>query len=400
MQLTKKQEEGLKIAVQRYNNREKCTVISGYAGSGKSTLIKFIIEALKMINPRLTDKDIVYTCFTGKACNVLMQKGLKNVKTLNKLLYESRPKKEGGYTNIPVDSITEKIVIVDEVSMAPAQLMKLLFSYNAYIICCGDPFQLPPVSKDEDNHLLDHPHIFLDEIMRQAQDSEIIRLSMKIRNYQPIIPSDYSKEVLIFNKDDLTDGMLTWADQILVATNKTRTSINTTMRTLAGRGEKPENGDKVICLRNYWDERNSNGDALVNGTIGQIMTPSELTVNFPHYIPGLDHYSCPCISGFFVDELGNTYNKSFNIDKQLFNTGENFLTWKDEYNICKRKGGKYLIPYEFTYGYAITTHRAQGSQWDKVLVVEEQFPHNREEHARWLYTAITRAASKLVLIRE
>ena len=69
-------------------------------------MIKFIIEALKMINPRLTDKDIVYTCFTGKACNVLMQKGLKNVKTLNKLLYESRPKKEGGYTNIPVDDIT------------------------------------------------------------------------------------------------------------------------------------------------------------------------------------------------------------------------------------------------------------------------------------------------------
>ena len=124
------------------------------------------------------------------------------------------------------------------------------------------------------------------------------------------------------------------------------------------------------------------------------------SLSFPHYIQGLDHYSCPCISGFFVDELGNTYNKSFNIDKQLFNTGENFLTWKDEYNICKRKGGKYLIPYEFTYGYAITTHRAQGSQWDKVLVVEEQFPHNREEHARWLYTAITRAASKLVLIRE
>ena len=60
---------------------------------------------------------------------------------------------------------------------------------------------------------------------------------------------------------------------------------------------------------------------------------------------------------------------------------------------------KHLLPYEFTYGYAITTHRAQGSEWDKVLVIEEKFPFNEEEHARWLYTAVTRASEKLVLIR-
>ena len=73
---------------------------------------------------------------------------------------------------------------------------------------------------------------------------------------------------------------------------------------------------------------------------------------------------------------------------------------KTEYKLNRNTKTCNIVPKEFTYGYAITTHRAQGSQWDKVLVVEEQFPHNREEHARWLYTACTRAASKLVLIRE
>ena len=58
-----------------------------------------------------------------------------------------------------------------------------------------------------------------------------------------------------------------------------------------------------------------------------------------------------------------------------------------------------LVPKEFTYAYAITTHKAQGSEWSKVLVMEESFPFDKQEHARWLYTACTRAAEKLVLVR-
>jgi hypothetical protein len=50
--------------------------------------------------------------------------------------------------------------------MAPKSIIDKLFQHNVYVICLGDPFQLPPIDKEEDNHLLDHPHIFLDEIMR------------------------------------------------------------------------------------------------------------------------------------------------------------------------------------------------------------------------------------------
>ena len=58
------------------------------------------------------------------------------------------------------------------------------------------------------------------------------------------------------------------------------------------------------------------------------------------------------------------------------------------------------MPREFEYGYAITCHKAQGSEWDKVLVIEENFPWNKEEHIRWLYTAATRSSEKLVIVQQ
>ena len=187
MELNEKQKQGLKIAVDRYKRGERCTIIAGYAGTGKSTLVKFIISALPNIDPQV---DVVYTSFTGKATQVLAKKGNKNTSTLHKLLFISHPRPDGTYARIPVTTIPYKIVVVDEISMVPKSLIQKLASYNVHVIGLGDPFQLPPVNKNEDNHLLDNPHIFLDEIMRQEEGNEIIDLSMKIRKGEPI---DYFK---------------------------------------------------------------------------------------------------------------------------------------------------------------------------------------------------------------
>ena len=202
MILTEKQQKGLDIALQRYKNKEKVTVISGYAGTGKSTLVRFIINALGV------DEDTVcYATFTGKAAQVLLKKGNKNVSTLHKLLYKSVPRADGTFYRIPKPEIEYDIVIVDEVSMAPKELMKLLFSHPVHVICLGDPFQLPPVDKDADNHLLDNPHIFLDEIMRQEAESDIIKLTMAIRNEEPIPYMD-TQEVSVLPKSTLNANML------------------------------------------------------------------------------------------------------------------------------------------------------------------------------------------------
>ena len=396
MELNEKQKNGLALALQRYKNKEKYTVIAGYAGAGKSTLVRFIIEELKTYGVKETD--VCFACFTGKAAQVLLKKGNKNVITLHKLLYKSIPKESGGFVRIPNPSIPYKIVVVDEVSMAPKTLMDLLFKHNVYVICLGDPFQLPPVDKKEDNHLLDAPHIFLDEIMRQAQESEIIQLSMAIRENRPIEVFQ-GKEVQILNKEELNTGMLTWADQILVATNATRVSINTQMRKLLNFGEKPQDGDKIICLRNYWDCFSDNEEPLVNGTIG-ILKNSFLTKRYlPRIVKSTDGLShIDLIIGDFISDSG-MYFHSLEMDKKMINTGEFSLDWKTVYQLNRNPKTRDIPPLEFTYGYAITCHKAQGSEWDKVLVIEEKFPFDKTEHARWLYTAVTRSSEKLVLVR-
>ena len=388
MILTKKQEEGLKIAVERYKNKEKYTCISGYAGTGKSTLVRFIIEALN-----IPEYDVCYATFTGKAAQVLLKKGNRNVSTLHKLLYESFPRPDGTFYRRPVSDIPYKVVVVDEVSMAPKSLIKQLFKYSVHVICLGDPFQLPPIDKDEDNHLLDKPHIFLDEIMRQAAESEIIRLTMDIRAYKPISYGS-GKEVMILPKDTLSTGMLQWADQILVGTNNTRVDINNQMRILLNRGSKPEDGDKVICLRNYWDDIANNGDPLVNGTIGYIKNPFTSFIYLPRYIGGQTITTLECD---FISDSDATF-KQKSLDNHMILTGEKCVDWKTAYKAsCNQRIPR--LPLEFTYGYAITCHKAQGSEFDKVLVLEEKFPFDKTEHARWLYTACTRASEKLVVVR-
>ena len=105
-------------------------------GTGKSTLVKFIIAALPNIDP---DKDVVYTSFTGKATQVLQKKGNKNVSTLHKLLFESIPNPDGTFFRRPVECIDYKVVVVDECSMVPKELLQHLYRHHVYILCLRRP---------------------------------------------------------------------------------------------------------------------------------------------------------------------------------------------------------------------------------------------------------------------
>ena len=393
MQLTKKQAEGLLISIDRYNAGKKYTVISGYAGSGKSTLVRFIIEALDV-----DEDDVCYCAFTGKAAEVLRKKGNKNACTLHKLLYESIPKPDGGFYRKPKPCLDYSIIVVDEVSMAPKQLMDLLFFHNVYVICLGDPGQLPPIDKDEDNHLLDHPHIFLDEIMRQAQESEIIRLTMKIRNNEPIDYYD-GKEVKIIPYSQLNTGALQWADQVLTATNAKRESINNQMRQLLNHPDYPVDGDKMICLRNYWDDFSSNGDPLINGTIGILQNSFQTWRQLPRFIKSDIKKFDVLMGDLVIPDMDDVYSMT-EMDRQMIMSGKKCCDWKLSYKLGKLKlGYGEIVPKEFTYAYAITIWKAQGSEWNKVLVLEENFPYDKETHRRAMYTAATRASKRLVWVR-
>ena len=393
--LTKKQEEGLRTAVARYQLGEKYTIISGYAGSGKSTLIKFIIDALP-VNP---ERDVAYAAFTGKAATVLQQKGCQNAVTAHKLLYRAKPMPNGTYKFFPraKNEMEYKVIVIDEVSMLPKPMWDLLITHDVYILATGDPGQLPPVNPDDDNHILDKPHVFLDEIMRQAQDSEIIRLSMHIREGGTLSSFGCSgQQVQIFNKGDVVSGMYNWADQILCATNAQRTKINNFVRQQKGFGEEPEVGDKIISLRNHWDFASSSGTwALTNGSIGTIEYMDKQNIWLPRYI-----YDKP-VPYLFTNitlEDGDVFN-AIPIDYNSLKNGEMTLNPKQTYQLNKMKGF-IEAPFEFAYAYAITCHKSQGSEWNKVLVFEEWFPNTIEEHKKWLYTACTRASDKLVVIKK
>lgn len=393
MILTRKQSEGLLIAIDRYKAKKKYTVISGYAGSGKSTLVRFIIEALDV-----DEDDVCYCAFTGKAAEVLRKKGNKNACTLHRLLYESIPKPEGGFFRKPKPVLDYKVIVVDEVSMAPKSLIDLLFRHNIYAICLGDPGQLPPIDKDEDNHLLDHPHIFLDEIMRQAQESEIIQLTMKIRNNEPINYFD-GKEVKIIPYSQLNTGILQWGDQILTATNATRQAINTQMRQLLNYPNHPVDGDKMICLRNYWEDFSDDGDPLINGTIGILKNSFQTWREIPRVAKSNIKKFDILMGDLSIPDTSDIYNL-VDMDYKMILTGNKCCDWKLSYRLGKlrfRYGD--IVPKEFTYAYAVTVHKAQGSEWNNIVVLEENFPFDKIEHTRWLYTACTRASEKLVLVR-
>lgn len=393
MELTTKQKEGLSIIVSRHKANQKYVVISGYAGTGKSTLVKFAIDALDVEKDR-----VAYATFTGKAAEVLRKKGNDNAMTLHKLLYDSIPRPGGGFFRKPKVNLDYDIVVVDEVSMVPKTMVNMLLNHKIFIIFLGDPFQLPQIDKDEAHNLLDCPHVFLDEIMRQAAESEIIQLTMKIRNGEEI-PYMKGKEVMVIPKSELITGHLTWADQIVCGTNATRIALNNQMRSLLGYSGLPQDGERMICLRNYWDDLSDDGDfSLVNGTTGTIKNPFESYRLAPGYVKMKNH-RMENITGNFISDDGHTFN-SVEMDKKMILTGEYSLDWRESYALGKlrpRLGD--IAPRQFTYGYAITCHKAQGSEWDNVLVIEEKFPFDKTEHARWLYTACTRSSEKLILVR-
>lgn len=398
MQLTEKQEEGLNICLNRYRNRERFSVIAGYAGTGKTTLVKFLVAALEEqlnINPKT---DICYAAFTGKACQVLQRKGNKPVSTLHKLLWDFKPIGDKKFRRVSIFPLPYKIVIVDECSMIDTEILNELASHTeCHFIFLGDPGQLPPIKKGNEQGqtgydlLLQSPHIFLDEVMRQAQESEIIRLSMDIRAGKNI---DFYKgnEVQIIKRDELTTGHLLWADQIICGTNATRVSLNNQVRQLMGFGDSPQDGDRLICLRNSWDKISDNGEPLVNGSIGFLHHSYESFIRPPY------HESIPVVCGNIKIDDDDMYEDLI-LDKKSITDGEYSLDWKTTSKMRNSKLMQDLIPLEFTYGYAITCHKSQGSEWDKVLIYEEKFPFAKEEHRKWLYTAVTRGAQKVVLVR-
>lgn len=372
MTLTDKQEKGLRLAIDRYKNKEPFTVIAGYAGSGKSTLVQYIIKELN-----IPENKIAYVAYTGKAALVLKSKGCPGATTAHKLLYHTTELPDGTFEHTPKDKPDKslKLIVVDEVSMLEKEQWGILMKWGIHVICLGDPFQLPPISQD--NGVLQHPHIFLDEIMRQAQDSEIIRLSMDIREGKNL-HCFKDKDVWVVPKDTISDRMLSTADIVLCGKNATRYYLNQKIRRLRWQEQykdEPIEGDKIICLKNYWNY----GD-LANGLIGNITNIDKSDDFF---------LKTKLLADFRTDD-DTFYDLS--MDYQLFTDGKPLVNqdnWKQY--------PKEIRPMEFDYAYSVTVHKSQGSEYGRVVLFNEYLGKDREQYLRWLYTGCTRSSEKLVV---
>lgn len=389
MILTNKQEQALKIAVQRYRELEPYTCICGYAGSGKTTIVKFIVEALNFL-----PGDVCFATYTGKAAQVLRQKGNENAKTLHRLLYKSFQKKDGSFSHVPREELENeyKMIVVDEISMVPRDMWELLLSHGVYVLALGDPGQLEPIAKIGTD-IIDHPHVFLDEVLRQAQESNIIRLSMDIREGRPL-QLMRTNDLRIVDQTELrNENIYQWADQVLCCKNNTRYSLNNKIRQMRFNTEGsqiPVEGEKIICLKNNWNIVNAPGDALVNGLTGTIEN-----INIKYDNPFLAQY----INADFVPDC---YQDEDGIFQDL---PMDYMLFAEHHQSPNRKNRNKPIPMgfnpeQFDFGYAITAWKAQGSQFGKVLAMEEFMKgETNEGHRRLLYTIVTRAVDKLVLVR-
>lgn len=381
VKLTLEQEEGYKIAVKRYKDKEKYTTIAGFAGTGKTFLTKIIIDGIGV-----REHELLVGAYTGKAAQKLQQTGFRNATTLHKMLYTSI-KTENGFVNIPKSKALfsgVKVILIDEISMVPDHILRIAAMLDIHIIMMGDPGQIPPIGKD--NGMLLNPHIFLQKIMRQNEDNSIIRLSKMIREGEKITPFN-DDFIRMYPREEIEPSMLMWADQIICSKNATRNNINKIVRLEKGFYDPtPMVGDKIIVTENDWDFSNSDGSSLINGLIGEIKYSGDLVAGEPGSLINREILQS-------VVDIDPDYNTSVftgvKYDALPFVKGiESYRPNRNVESIDRL--------HKIDFGYAITTHKSQGSEYSKVLGIEE-IMKGGNSHVRLFYTLITRAEEKLIV---
>lgn len=390
----------------------------GYAGTGKTTLAVHLASGVS--------GRVLYCAFTGKAAHVMQQRGCTGASTIHKLIYkpsekskerlqnlmqeqaqlraeiiaehggqESSPECQVALSDNPLlrklrDAIMDEkqglkkpafmlnfeselrhasLLVVDECSMVDEQMAEDMLSFQVPILVLGDPAQLPPV-RGTGYFTERDPDVLLTEIHRQAQDNPIIQLATTVREGGTLEEGQYGESCVI-GMEDGEPGMYSSHDQVLCGRERKperadpvwRQNLNRRIRDLQGRkSHLPEPGDKLICLRNNHDL------GILNGSMWKTKDSQDL-----------GDYVGLTLEGEDGREI------SLQAHSKIFRGEEvEFFEMKDAEH--------------FDFGYAMTVHKAQGSQFGSVLLFDQSRIFRRDAR-RWLYTGITRAAERVTVIR-
>ena len=415
MNLTKEQSKICDTLIDWISSRNKQKnhiVVAGYAGTGKT----YLASKLRVLLNDIYGEDLTvgFCTFTGKASSVLAKKLEENnavfskdkTGTIHSLMYMPIFEKDSkgnkiikGWDKV-ADLNNYKLIIVDEGSMVNKIMWDDLTSYNIPIIVIGDHFQLPPI--EGKFNLMEKPDLFLTEILRQ-ESNELIEFANYIRttgrtgNY-PIWMSPLKNIIKMDWRNPVTqkfiETKIPWkvADelpnyQILCGMNSTRVKLNNMVRKYKF-GERPiENfpypGERIVCLRNNYFTK------LMNGQMGTLKWNLPAHKDMQTASISLDDAS---------DSLYNTLIHLCCFGKVSYDEMSELEINKKKINVVLKQNKIDKIDV-FDFGYAISVHRAQGSEWDKIVVIEERNRYQNDEMwARWLYTAVTRARQKVVVI--
>ncbi|MGI5841077.1 MAG: ATP-dependent DNA helicase [Patescibacteria group bacterium] len=363
--------------------KEQYITLGGYAGTGKTTLLAILRQSLNKKNKKLR---VAFASYTGKAARILRgklveQKALMKqdtVGTIHSLIYSPIVNDKEEIIGWKTREVLEcDLIIIDEASMVDASIWRDLRIYGKPIIAAGDHGQLPPIKGFF--NLMEKPVLRLEEIHRQARENPIIKLSILARE-RGIIPAiTFGENIKKVRRDtvDTQEQVEEWLASydantlVLCGYNNTRVRLNCYLRqALEFRSAEPEANDRVICLRNNHEKE------VFNGMLGVIMNISPKDD---------DWYKAEIMMDGEEDVYeGLIYRKQFSSKEAINFTNNRYLT---------------KIGDLFDFGYALTVHKAQGSQAKRVILFEERFSKmTDDEWRRWLYTGVTRAEEELLIV--
>jgi exodeoxyribonuclease-5 len=429
-------------------DNEKIFLLKGYAGTGKTTIISTLVKNL----PKLRLKASLMAP-TGRAAKVMSNYSGKTAQTIHKCIYFPQKNSKGGVNFVQKDNkYRNTVFIIDEASMIPDfssgedlfsgnslldDLIEFVFSgENCRLILIGDTAQLPPVKADLspalDEEILSRKYHIevlkteLTNVVRQQLDSGILFNATEMRNgLQNDFPEQFKFKIQnqtdlirLIDGYEIMDAINSAYDNdgheetaIVVRSNKRANQYNQQIRQriLMREGEIAV-GDFLMVVKNnyFWLKPSSEAGFIANGDIIEIKKVRGIydLYGFRFAKIKAQMVDYPQMNAFetviLLDTLEtNSPSLTFEDSQKLYQEVlKDYADIKSKYKqFLSVKKNEFFNALQVKFSYAMTCHKSQGGQWNTVFVEQPYLPEGLNENSlRWLYTACTRAKSKLYLI--